>query len=103
MEIESLMKTQRETALEMENLGKRTGVTDASITNRKQEMEERISVAEDTVEGINTAFKENTKSKNLLSQNIQVMQDTMKRLNLRIIGIEESEDPNSKRKKTTKL
>jgi hypothetical protein len=34
LEIESLKKTQRETALEMENLGKRTGVTDGSITNR---------------------------------------------------------------------
>jgi hypothetical protein len=34
MEIETLKKTQRETAVEMENLGKRPGVTDASITNR---------------------------------------------------------------------
>ena len=47
MKIDSLKKTQRETALEMENLGKRTGVTDASITNRIQEIEERISVAEE--------------------------------------------------------
>jgi hypothetical protein len=29
--------------LEMENLGKRTGPTDASITNRVQEMQEGIS------------------------------------------------------------
>jgi hypothetical protein len=28
----------------MENLGKRTGITDANITNRIQEMEEIISV-----------------------------------------------------------
>jgi hypothetical protein len=47
MKIDSLKKTQRETALEMENLGKRTRVTDASITNRIQEIEERISVAEE--------------------------------------------------------
>jgi hypothetical protein len=34
IEIEPLKKPQRGAALEMENLGKRTGVTDASITNR---------------------------------------------------------------------
>jgi hypothetical protein len=33
MEIELLNKTQRKKTLEMENLGKRTGVIDASITN----------------------------------------------------------------------
>ena len=32
--------------LEMENLGKRSGTTDVSITNRIQEIEERISVVE---------------------------------------------------------
>jgi hypothetical protein len=31
-----------EATLKMENLGKRSGVTDASITNRIQEREERI-------------------------------------------------------------
>jgi hypothetical protein len=36
--------------------------------------------------------KENTKSKKLLTQNIQEIQDTVRRPNLRIIGIEESED-----------
>jgi hypothetical protein len=36
--------------------------------------------------------KENTKSKKLLTQNIQEIQDTMRRPNLRIIGIEESKD-----------
>jgi hypothetical protein len=29
--------------LEMENLGKRSGITDVSINNRIQEIEERIS------------------------------------------------------------
>ena len=38
----------------MENLGKRTGTTDISITNRIQETEERISGAEDTIENIDT-------------------------------------------------
>ena len=37
-------------------------------------------------------MKENTKSKKFLTQNIQEIQDTMRRPNLRIIGIEESED-----------
>ena len=49
--------------LEVENLGKRTGTTDASITNRIQEMEERISDIEDTVEEIDPPVKENAKCK----------------------------------------
>ena len=39
-----------ETYLEMENLGKRSGITDGSDTNRIQEIEERISGIEDTIE-----------------------------------------------------
>ena len=94
MEIETIKKSQRETTLEIENLGKRSGVIDASITNRIQEIEERISGAEDTIENIDTTVKENAKCKKLLTQeqNIQEIQDTMRRPNLRIIGIEESED-----------
>jgi hypothetical protein len=38
----------------MENLRKRSGATDASIINKIQEMEERISDVEDTIEDINT-------------------------------------------------
>jgi hypothetical protein len=48
--------------------------------------------AEDTIENIDTAVKESAKCKKLLTQNIQEIQDTMRRPNLRIIGIEESED-----------
>ena len=40
MEVETLKKSQRETTLETENLGKKTGAIDASITNRVQEIEE---------------------------------------------------------------
>jgi mRNA-degrading endonuclease YafQ of YafQ-DinJ toxin-antitoxin module len=47
-EIETIKKSQRDTTLELENLGKRSRVIDASITNRIQEIEERISDAEDT-------------------------------------------------------
>ena len=71
MKIETLTLTQRETTLEMENLGKRSGVTDARIPNRIQEIEEKIWGIEDTIEEINTTIKENTKSKKLLTQNIQ--------------------------------
>ena len=48
-------------------------------------MEERISGAKDSIENIGTAVKENTKCKKILTQNIQEIQDTMRRPNLRII------------------
>jgi hypothetical protein len=92
MEIEIIRKSQRKTTLELENLGKRSGVIDASITNRIQEIEERLSGAEDTLENIDTTVKENAKCKNILTQNIQEIQATMRRPNLRIIGIEESKN-----------
>jgi hypothetical protein len=71
MEIESIKKSQRETTLEIENLGKRSGVIDASISNRIQETEERISGAEDTIENIDTTIKENAIFKKILTQNTQ--------------------------------
>jgi predicted nucleic acid-binding Zn-ribbon protein len=63
MGIETIKKLQMEATLEMENLGKRSGVPDASIKNRIQETEERISGIEDTIENIDTTVKENTKCK----------------------------------------
>ena len=92
MEIETIKKSERETTLELKNPGKISGVIDASITNRIQEIEERISGTEDTIENIDTTRKENAKSKKLLTKNIQEIQDTMRRPNLRMIDIEESED-----------
>ena len=50
MEVETMKKSQRETTLEIENLGKKSGAIDVSITSRIQEMEERISGAEDSIE-----------------------------------------------------
>ena len=41
---------------------------------------------------MNTLAKENVKSEKFLTQNIQEIWDTMKRTNLRIIGIEEGEE-----------
>ena len=57
--------------LEIETLGKKSGTIDASISNRIQEMEERISGTEDSIENIGTTIKENTKRKRILTQNIQ--------------------------------
>ena len=48
MDIETIKKSQSETILKIENLGKRSGVTDKNIINRIQEIEDRISGAEDT-------------------------------------------------------
>jgi len=61
MERKTVKKSQRETILEIEKLGKRSGDTDTSITNRIQEREERISGAENTIENIETTIKENVK------------------------------------------
>jgi uncharacterized coiled-coil protein SlyX len=72
--------------------GDNHGVRKSSFTKRIQEMEERLSGAEDTIENIDTTVRENAKYKKLLTQNIQEIQDTMRRPNLRIIGIEESDD-----------
>jgi hypothetical protein len=55
-------------------------------------MEERISGAGDSIENIRTTVKQNTKCKNILTQNIQETQDTMRRSNLQIIGVDENED-----------
>ena len=61
--METIKKTQRETTLEVENLGKRSGIIYTSIPNRKQQIEERASVAEDSIENTDTSAKENAKYK----------------------------------------
>ena len=52
----------------------------------------RISGAEDSIGNMDTTIKENAKSKKILIQNIQEIQDATRRQNLRIIGIDENED-----------
>ena len=69
IEIKTIKKSQTETTLEIENLGKRSGIIDAGINNRRQEVEDRISSAEDTIE--------NAKHKKLRTQNLQEIQDAM--------------------------
>ena len=61
MEVETIKKSQKETTLEIEILGKRSEVIDANITNRIQEIEERILYADDTIENIDITVKENAK------------------------------------------
>ena len=67
-EVDTIKKTQSEATLEIETLGKKSGTIDASISNRIQEMEERISGAEDSIENISTTIKENAKCKKILTQ-----------------------------------
>ena len=77
-EVDTIKKTQSKATMEIATLGKKSGTIDASISNRIQEIEERISGAEDSIENIGTTIKENTKFKKILTQNIQEIQDTMK-------------------------
>jgi short-subunit dehydrogenase involved in D-alanine esterification of teichoic acids len=91
-EVDTIRKTQSEATLEIETLGKESGNIDASISNRIQEMEERISGTEDSIQNISTTIKENVKCKIILTQNIQEIQDTMRRPNLQIIRVHENED-----------
>jgi vacuolar-type H+-ATPase subunit I/STV1 len=60
-EVETIKKTQSETTLEIEILGKKSGTIDVSISKRIQEMEERISGEEDSIENMGTTIKENAK------------------------------------------
>lgn len=55
MEVEAIKKTQTDGILEMKNLGKRTGTTDASITNIIQEMEKIILEVEYMTEEIDVS------------------------------------------------
>ena len=52
----------------------------------------RESQVQKIPENIGTTIKDNTKRKKILTQNIQKIQDTMRRPNLRIIGIAEKQD-----------
>jgi hypothetical protein len=59
MEIKTIKKSERETTLEIESLGKKSGTIDSSISNRVQEIEETISGAEDSFVNMDTTIKEN--------------------------------------------
>ena len=94
MKIETIKKSQRDATLELDKRRKRSGVIYTSITNRIQEIEERISAAEDTIENIDTTVKENAKCKKQKAANPKHQGNPghNEKYNLRIIGIGESED-----------
>jgi hypothetical protein len=81
IEMKAIKKSQTEGILVVESLGKRIGTTNANIINRIQEAEERISGIEDTIGDMDTSVKENVKSKEFLTQNIQDIWANMKRPN----------------------
>jgi predicted nucleic acid-binding Zn-ribbon protein len=56
-EVDTIKKTQSEATLEIETQRKKSGTIDASISNRIQDMEERISGAEDSIEKIRQQSK----------------------------------------------
>jgi hypothetical protein len=49
MEVETIKISQREKTLEIEILGQKSGTIHVRISNRIQELEERISGAEDSI------------------------------------------------------
>jgi gas vesicle protein len=69
-ELDTIKKIQSEAMLEIKNIGKKSGSIDSSISNRTQEMEERMSGVEDSIENIGTTIKDNTKREKILTQNI---------------------------------
>jgi hypothetical protein len=88
----TIKKAQSEATLKIETLGKKYGKIDVSISNRIQEMEDKLSGAEDSIENMGTIIKGNAKCKKILIQNIKEIQDTIRRPNLLIIGVDENED-----------
>ena len=56
-EVDTIKKPQSKATLEIEYLGKKSGTIDASISTRIQDMEERMSDAEDSIENIGTTIK----------------------------------------------
>lgn len=63
-----IKRTQTETILKAENLGKQTGAFDVNITNRIREMKQSSSGIEDTAEDVDTSIKGNVKNKKLLTK-----------------------------------
>ena len=64
VEVETIKKTQTEEILKIENLGKRTGTTDSRMTNRIEQMKERISGLNHTIEEIDIRVNKTLISKN---------------------------------------
>ena len=65
MEIETIKKTQLKPLWKCKNPGEQTETTDASITNRTQQMDKRVSGFGDMIEEIDTLVNKNVKSKTI--------------------------------------
>jgi hypothetical protein len=92
MEVETLEKTQRERTQEIETLGKKTGIIDVRISNRIQEMKERISGAEDFIKNMDTTIKKRKNGKRSYPKTSRKFRTKMRIPNLWILGIDENED-----------
>jgi hypothetical protein len=91
-EVDTIKRNKSEAMMKIETPGKKFRIIDASISNRIQEMKERITSTADSIENICTTIKEKAKCKKILTKNIQEIQDKMRRPNLQIIGVDENED-----------
>jgi hypothetical protein len=91
MEIETITKSQREPTLEIENQGEISSHRCKHHQQNTRERREHLQ-CKNTTENTDKRVKENAKCKKLLTQNIQEIQDTKRRPNLRIISIKESEN-----------
>jgi hypothetical protein len=67
MKIETIETSHGETTLELENLGKRSGVIDASIHQQNTRDRRENLRCRNTIENTDTTVKENTKYKKLLT------------------------------------
>jgi hypothetical protein len=77
--MKSLKKTQ--VGIKMEEK-KSTQSLEASLVNRPEETEERLSSLEDKVDVVDSSVKENVNSKSIQTQKIQEIEETLKRPNL---------------------
>lgn len=66
MKIEAITKAQMEATLDMENPERISGVIIVCMTNRIQEIEEKVSSVEDIIEELDTTIKENNMFKKVL-------------------------------------
>jgi hypothetical protein len=83
--------------LALYHIGKRTGTTDRSISKRIQEIEERISGIEGTIEETDTSVKKKKiPCVKVSNQNIQDISVTIIRPNLRKIGMRRSKESHFK-------
>lgn len=71
MKTETLKKTQMGVRLEMDNLEKRSGDTDARIINKIHEIKQETAGVGDTIEYIDASDKVDATCRKNLTQNIQ--------------------------------